>query len=116
MDKKKIIWGIVTGLIVGLVIAVIVVMAYFYNENDRREEEAAEQIKVAALRDLDLPADTEAELTFTGYWEEIAWSEYNLYIYTLKVGEKLYLVGVQRKNWEVHDVDVECEIEAEELG
>lgn len=115
MDKKRIIWVVVTVLIVCVVIAAIVGMAYIYNENDRREEEATEQIKAAAMRDLDIPADTESELTFTGYWEEIAWSEYNLYIYTLKVGEKLYLVGVQRKNWEVHDVDVECEIEAEAL-
>lgn len=113
--KRQDIYSLVCGIILSLaIIGLIALSACVYNENAAKENAIYEQVKLGALRDLDLPEDTECNLTFTGHWEEIEWSDYYIYIYTLRVGDRVYLVGAQRKDWELHGVDVEGEITEQE--
>ena len=113
--KRQDIYSVLCGIFFALaIIGLIILTACIHNKNAAMETVIYEQVKLGALLDLDLPEDTECTLTFTGHWEEIEWSDYYIYIYTLRVGDRIYLVGAQRKDSELHGVDVECEITEQE--
>lgn len=79
-------------------------------ENREQTRKVEETVKQAAIRDLALPADTQAELSFVGT-SNVPWLEYDIYVYRLSVGKKVYIVSAQIKGFEVHYVDVEGEID-----
>ena len=92
------------------VVTLIVLASCAYNETDKAEERINKEIVAAALADLDLPEDTTAEIELVGFAGDTPWLDYYVYVYALRVDGKVYLVGVQRKGFELHSVDVEMEI------
>lgn len=116
-SKEKLrILGFIT--IVMVVIGLVVAMVFLFRSvkaNDEVEATLADRVKAAALADLDLPEDTDAEIRFV-HSEPIRWNDYDLLIYILTVGDNHYLVGVQAKDGEIHYVDAECELEDHEVA
>lgn len=111
MERTKIIETVLIIALFVSLIAAIFVIGYIYNDNYYREKEISQEITALALEELKTPDCTDAELTFTGHFEELPWNEWYIYIYTLKIGGKIYLVGAERKDWKLNKVKVECEIE-----
>lgn len=103
-----------TALCLLFVIGVIALFigAYLYDKyrTDKREEEFNGKVILRALNDLGLPDDTPAVLFDTGHCEIANWSKWRIYLYTLTIGEKIYIIGVQRAKYEIVGVFVECEL------
>lgn len=110
MDKREIVKALVLFLLICAIIASIFCLMKMCDKSYDQERALELQIKTEALRDLNLEEETDATLKFTGDFERVVWSEWSICLYTLRVGEKLYLVEVQRNEWEIHCVDVKCEI------
>ena len=91
-------------------IGIIVLMGCVYTHRAEREGAVRDIIKQEALRELSMPDDTECTLTFTGHYEETAWEDYTIYIYTLRVGGKVFLIKTKREEWAIYGVSVEREI------
>lgn len=107
--KKNVIVFIAILMIAVAIVVLSVLVSKKDAENREQTRKVEETVKQAAIRDLGLPADTEAELSFVGK-DNVSWLEYDIYVYRLSIGEKIYIVSAQIKGFEVHYVDVEGEI------
>lgn len=110
VQARRILSYITVVMILIGAVTLLVLAGCAYHKTDVEEERINKEIVASALADLGLPEDTAAEIEIVGYAGDTPWLDYYVYVYALRVDDKVYLVGVQRKNFELHSVDVEMEI------
>lgn len=97
--------------LIAIILIVAFVMIFFCSCSQKQSISDAleKEIINAALADIDIAADTPCELKFIQR-EFSKWSEWEYWVYELKVNGEKYSVGVQRNDVEIHYVDVEGKI------